>query len=301
NKIKLPVYTTCPETIFGATFVVIAPEHEIVDPITTDEYRTAVNSYREHVTTMSPLTRMTDKEKTGVFTGCYAINPINNAHIPIYLSSFVLANYGTGIVMGVPAHCERDFEFAQQYTLPCIQVINTHNTIDEKPEQITAAYTGDGTLINSGLFNGLQAKENGKVAIIDFLVNSGFAVKKTNYKLRDWVFSRQRYWGEPIPLIHCKKCGVVAVPEDQLPVRLPEIEQYQPTGTGESPLADVTDWVNVPCPQCNSAAQRETNTMPQWAGSCWYFLRYPNPHLKDKPWDAADMNYWLPVDLYVGG
>src|SRR5690606_16829360 len=177
NKIKLPVYTTCPETIFGATFVVIAPEHEIVDPITTDEYRTAVNSYREHVTTMSPLTRMTDKDKTGVFTGCYAINPINNAHVPVYLSSFVLSDYGTGIVMGVPAHCERDFEFAQKFSLPCIQVINADDARVNEKGQLLAAYTGDGALVNSALFNGLQAKENGKNAIVDFLISSKFAIK----------------------------------------------------------------------------------------------------------------------------
>jgi leucyl-tRNA synthetase len=163
------------------------------------------------------------------------------------------------------------------------------------------AYTGDGVLINSERFNGMQAQSIGKNAITDFLVGNKRATRKTNYKLRDWVFSRQRYWGEPIPLIHCKKCGIVPVPEDQLPVTLPEIENYQPTGTGESPLAAIHEWVHVACPQCGEPAERETNTMPQWAGSCWYFLRYPNPHLKDKPWDPADMNYWLPVDLYVGG
>lgn len=301
NKVELPVYTTCPETIFGVTFVVVAPEHPIVNTITTAACRADVDKYRDYVATMSPLSRMTDKDKTGVFTGCYAINPINNAHVPVYLSSFVLADYGTGIVMGVPAHCERDFEFAQKFSLPCIQVIAADDARINDKGQLVAAYTGDGSLINSALFNGLQAKENGKNAIVDFLVGSKFATKKVNYKLRDWVFSRQRYWGEPIPLIHCEKCGVVPVPEDQLPVRLPEVEQYQPTGTGESPLADVADWVNVSCPQCKGAAKRETNTMPQWAGSCWYFLRYPNPDLKNKPWDAADMKYWLPVDLYVGG
>ncbi len=301
TTINLPVYTTCAETIYGVTFLVMAPEHDLVDVITTPEYRAAVEEYRTHVNTMSPLERMTDKEKTGIFTGSYAINPINNEEIPVYLSSFVIADYGTGIVMGVPAHCERDFEFAQQCGLPIREVISSPDIKRDYDGIIIAAYTGDGALINSDRFNNMRAQSMGKNAIIDFLVNAGLATKKTNYKLRDWIFSRQRYWGEPIPLIHCQKCGVVPVPEDQLPVTLPYIEHYQPTGTGESPLAAVHDWVNVTCPNCNGPAKRETNTMPQWAGSCWYFLRYPNPHLKDKPWDPADMNYWLPVDLYVGG
>src|SRR5579863_79375 len=279
----------------------MAPEHDLVNSITTPECRAAVEAYQTHVTTMSPLERMTDKEKTGVFTGSYAINPINNDAVPIYLSSFVIADYGTGIVMGVPAHCERDFEFAQQFDLPLKQVISSPDIKRDYDGIIIAAYTGDGTLVESGLFDGMQAQSTGKNAIIDFLVAAGFATKKTNYKLRDWVFSRQRYWGEPIPLIHCQKCGVVPVPEDQLPVLLPEVEYYQPTDTGESPLAAMHDWVNVTCPQCNGPAKRETNTMPQWAGSCWYFLRYPNPHLKTKAFDQKDMRYWLPVDLYVGG
>jgi len=301
TSITLPVYTTCAETIFGVTFLVIAPEHNLVDTITTPEHQIAVKAYQTHVNTMAARERITDKEKSGVFTGSYAINPINNEKIPVYLSSFVIADYGTGIVMGVPAHCERDFDFAQQFKLPIKQVIDSPEIKFDHNGELLHAYTGDGILIHSDFFDGMQAQSLGKLAIIDFLVNSSFATRKTNYKLRDWVFSRQRYWGEPIPLIHCKKCGVVPVPEDQLPVTLPYIEHYQPTGTGESPLASVEEWVNVNCPQCNGPAKRETNTMPQWAGSCWYFLRYPNPHLKDKPWDTADMQYWLPVDLYVGG
>lgn len=301
HQYTLPIYTTCPETIYGVTFIVMAPEHELADYITNPEHLDAVNAYKNYVDTMAARERLIDKEKTGVFTGSYAINPINNAQIPIYLSSFVIADYGTGIVMGVPAHCERDFDFAQKFNLPIQQVIESPEIKRDHDSNLTKAYTEDGTLINSDRFNGMQAFSVGKNAITDFLVAGGCAATKTNYKLRDWVFSRQRYWGEPIPLIHCKKCGIVPVPEDQLPVMLPEIEQYQPTGTGESPLAAVHDWVHTTCPQCKGAAERETNTMPQWAGSCWYFLRYPNPHLKDKPWDAADMNYWLPVDLYVGG
>lgn len=301
NKVALPIYTTCPETIYGVTFVVIAPENPILTSIVTAEQSIPVAQYCESVMTMSSLERMSNKEKTGLFTGAYAINPISNAHIPVYVSSFVLADYGTGIVMGVPAHCERDFEFAQKYDIPCKEVIHSDEIKKDAEGRLLAAYCGDGTLINSGLFDGMHAKENGKAAIIDFLVMSKCAEKKTQYKLRDWVFSRQRYWGEPIPLIHCEQCGVVPVPEDQLPVLLPEVERYQPTGTGESPLAAISEWVNVPCPSCNAPAQRETNTMPQWAGSCWYFLRYPNPHITDKPWTQEDMQRWLPVDLYVGG
>ncbi len=300
-SIPLPVYTTCSETIFGVTFLVMAPELAIVDAITTPENKSAVDAYKTHINTMAARERIADKEKTGVFTGSYAINPINGQKVPVYLSSFVIADYGTGIVMGVPAHCERDFDFARQFDLPIKQVIDAPEVKVNNNGQLTAAYTGDGILINSNSFNGMPAQTTGKNAIVDHLVTRNLATKKTNYKLRDWVFSRQRYWGEPIPLIHCKKCGIVPVPEDQLPITLPYLEHYEPTGTGESPLSKVADWVNVSCPQCDGPAQRETNTMPQWAGSCWYFLRYPNPQLKNKPWDAADMQYWLPVDLYVGG
>jgi leucyl-tRNA synthetase len=300
-SIPLPVYTTCSETIFGVTFLVMAPELAIVDAITTPENKSAVDAYKTHINTMAARERIADKEKTGVFTGSYAINPINGQKVPVYLSSFVIADYGTGIVMGVPAHCERDFDFARQFDLPIKQVIDSIEVKTNNNGQLTAAYTGDGILIHSNSFNGMPAQTTGKNAIVDHLVTRNLATKKTNYKLRDWVFSRQRYWGEPIPLIHCKKCGIVPVPEDQLPITLPYLEHYEPTGTGESPLSKVADWVNVSCPQCDGPAQRETNTMPQWAGSCWYFLRYPNPQLKDKPWDAADMQYWLPVDLYVGG
>lgn len=301
HRYTLPVYTTSPETIYGVTFIVMAPEHELADYVTNPEHLDAVNAYKNYVDTMAARERLIDKEKTGVFTGSYAINPINNTQIPIYLSSFVIADYGTGIVMGVPAHCERDFDFAQKFNIPIQQVIESSEIQRDHHGNFTQAYTEDGTLINSDRFNGMQAFSIGKNAITDFLVAGNCATRKTNYKLRDWVFSRQRYWGEPIPLIHCKKCGIVPVPEDQLPVKLPEIERYEPTGTGESPLAAVHDWVHVNCPQCDGPAERETNTMPQWAGSCWYFLRYPNPHLKDKPWSQEDMNHWLPVDLYVGG
>jgi len=280
---KLPVYTTSPETIFGVTFLVISPEHELVNVLTTKEHEIEVNNYVKDSQHISLVERQSEKNKTGVFTGSYALNPVSKKQIPIFVADYVLKDYGTGIVMGVPGHDKRDFEFAQKFNLPIIHVIK------------------DETLINSEFLNGLDAKTTGIKTIIDYLEKNNLGNGKVNYKLRDWVFSRQRYWGEPIPLIHCANCGIVPVPEDQLPVKLPEVEKYQPTGTGESPLAAISEWVNVKCPKCGASAKRETNTMPQWAGSCWYFLRYPNPHLKDKPFDQKDMDYWLPVDLYVGG
>jgi leucyl-tRNA synthetase len=203
--------------------------------------------------------------------------------------------------MCVPAHDQRDFEFAKKYKLPIIQVIQSKEVKVGMGGELQEAYDGEGFLINSDGFNDLDAKKEGFDAIVNFLQEKELAKPKVNYKLRDWVFSRQRYWGEPIPLVHCKKCGIVSVPEDQLPVRLPDVEKYQPTGTGESPLANIKEWVDTKCPKCGGPAKRETNTMPQWAGSCWYFLRYPNPDLKDKPFDEKDIKYWLPVDLYIGG
>ena len=301
NPLTLITYTTCPETMYGVTFLVMAPDHELVDRIVIPERKAEVEAYQKNVAQMSAFERAANKEKTGVFTGSYAINPINGKKMPIYLSSYVLKEYGTGIVQGVPAHDDRDFAFAQNYGLPIIQVITSPLVEYDDEGNLKCAYIGDGKLINSGQFDGLDAKTVGIKKISDYLVDKGCAERKVNYKLRDWIFSRQRYWGEPIPLIHCSKCGVVPVPEDQLPVALPDVEKYQPTGTGESPLAAIAQWVNTTCPQCGGPAKRETNTMPQWAGSCWYFLRYPNPQLADKPFDAQDMQYWLPVDLYVGG
>ena len=251
---------------------------------------------------MSAVERMAgQREKTGVFSGAYAINPINGQKIPIYLASYVLRDYGSGIVMAVPGHDERDFAFAKKYDLPIKQVIDAPDVKLDENGNLLEAYGGDGKLINSDFLNGMDAKTEGFEEACAFLEREKIGKRKTNYKLRDWVFSRQRYWGEPIPLIHCPKDGIVPVPEDQLPVELPDVENYQPTGTGESPLAAIEDWVNTTCPVCGGPAKRETNTMPQWAGSCWYFLRYPNPHLKDKPWDKKDVDYWMPVDLYVGG
>lgn len=307
SGIELPAFTTRPDTLFGATFMVIAPDHNLIEKITTEMQKDVVKKYQQEVTLLTELERTTDtKNKTGVFTGSYAINPINDEKIPVYISSYVLKSYGTGIIMCVPAHDQRDFEFAKKFEIPIRQVVKpspsqtTKNCFDKDDNQI-CAITEDGNLINSGEFNGLDAKVKAAPEMTFFLEKKGLATHETNYKLRDWIFSRQRYWGEPIPLIHCKKCGIVPVPENELPIILPEVENYEPTGTGESPLAGIEDWVNTSCPECGGDAKRETNTMPQWAGSCWYFLRYPNPNLKDKPFTKEDMQYWLPVDLYIGG
>lgn len=300
SLIDLPVYTTCAHTIYGVTFLSIAPDHDLVPLIVTSDYKDQVSDYQNKYASLVGAKKLEEtSKKTGIFTGAYALHPITQDKLPIYLADYVLKGYGTGVVMGVPAHDERDFEFAKKYDLPIKQVVQPYK--EYKNSELTQAYTEDGILINSDAFDGAQAFTVGKENIIDFLVKAKIAKRKVNYKLRDWIFSRQRYWGEPIPLIHCPKCGIVGVPEDQLPVTLPEVESYQPTGTGESPLAAIEDWVNVPCPKCYSRAKRETNTMPQWAGSSWYFLRYPNPDLNDKPFDKDELKYWLPVDLYVGG
>jgi leucyl-tRNA synthetase len=295
--LELPVYTTRPDTIYGTTFIAVAPNHPMVDRITAWEEKEAVDNYRNLVKATLSFGNDADdeKEKTGVFTGAYAENPVNKELIPVYIADYVLMEYGTGAVMGVPGHDTRDLAFAKNFDLPTRYVINPAHGVSMYAED------GKGPLMHSGPFDGLDAQTTGKAAVIDYLEQQGHGKRKVQYKLRDWIFSRQRYWGEPIPLVHCKACGVVPVPEDQLPVVLPEVQRYQPTGTGESPLAAVESWVNTTCPHCGGPAKRETNTMPNWAGSCWYFLRYPNPHLKDKPWDLADMKYWLPVDLYIGG
>ena len=241
---------------------------------------------------------MQDKEKTGVFTGSYAINPLNGAKVPIWLSDYVLADYGTGAIMCVPAHDDRDFEFAKKFNIPIIQVIAKDG---KEIENMTEAYTeAVGTMINSGDWNGMESSVLKKEAPA-MIEKMGFGKKTVNYKLRDWVFSRQRYWGEPIPIVHCPKCGNVAVPEEELPLRLPEVESYQPTGTGESPLAAIDEWVNCKCPQCGGPAKRETNTMPQWAGSSWYFLRYVDNHNDKELVSREKADKYLPVDMYIGG
>jgi|SaaInlStandDraft_5_1057022.scaffolds.fasta_scaffold00003_47 leucyl-tRNA synthetase len=301
DTVDIPVYTTRPDTIFGTTFAVMAPDHDLALSLTTPEQQEAVKAYQTEVRHMSNLDRQEDKEKTGVFSGTNIINPVNQEAIPLYFASYVLKDYGTGIVMGVPGGDERDFEFATKYNIPIRQVVDSPNAKKDEHGKLIEPYGGDGVIINSDFLNGLDARSEAIPKVIEHLEEHKTGKGETQYKLRDWIFSRQRYWGEPIPLIHCDTCGTVPVPEDQLPVLLPEVENYEPTGTGESPLAAMTDWVNTSCPVCNGPAKRETNTMPQWAGSCWYFLRYPNHDLTDKPFNQDDLNYWLPVDLYVGG
>jgi leucyl-tRNA synthetase len=291
------------EAFYADTFVAIAPDHELL-PILLEHVpnKKEIIAFCEGIINERANKDYSAQEPTGIFTGRYIVDPVGNGELPIWVASFALAHYGTGIIK-CSAHDERDFAFAKKYCIPLKIVL-----VPEDPEQREAVdnfeicYTDmtNGILRAPAPFVGAKASEV-REQIIVYCEEQGFARRHTSYRLRDWIFSRQRYWGEPIPLIHCATCGVVPVPEDQLPVELPHVEKYQPTGTGESPLAAVLDWVNTTCPSCNGPAKRETNTMPQWAGSCWYFLRYPNPHLKDKPFDERDMRYWLPVDLYVGG
>lgn len=294
---KITVYTTRPDTLYGATFMVLAPEHALAKDLATDETRAAVEDYIYQTSLKSSVDRLQDKEKTGVFTGSYAINPLNGAKVPIWLSDYVLADYGTGAIMCVPAHDDRDFEFATKFNIPIIQVISPDGK--ENPN-LTQAYTESGTVINSGEWTGMDSAVLKKEAP-EIIEKRGIGKKTTNYKLRDWVFSRQRYWGEPIPIIHCEKCGCVPVPEDQLPLLLPEVESYQPTGTGESPLAAIDEWVNTTCPCCGGPAKRETNTMPQWAGSSWYFLRYVDSKNDKELVSREKADKYLPVDMYIGG
>jgi len=298
---KLEIYTTRPDTLFGATYMVLSPEHPFVERITTPGQKAAVEAYVEAAARKSDLER-TDlaKDKTGVFTGAYAINPVNGAKIPVWISDYVLISYGTGAIMAVPAHDERDWDFAKVFGLPIIQVVaaaGETGPFDREPAECTAA---DGFAVNSGAFTGLPTPEAIK-RITAWLEERGIGKKAINYKLRDWLFSRQRYWGEPIPVVHCEKCGIVPLDEKDLPLLLPDVKSYTPTGTGESPLANIPEWVNTTCPRCGGPAKRETNTMPQWAGSCWYYLRFLDPK-NDKAFvDPKIEKYWMPVDLYVGG
>lgn len=295
---KITVYTTRPDTLHGATFMVLAPEHALAKELATEDTRAAVEKYIFDASMKSNVDRLQDKEKTGVFTGTYAINPLNGAKVPIWLSDYVLADYGTGAIMCVPAHDDRDFEFATKFNIPIIQVIAKDG---KEIENMTEAYTeANGTMINSGDWNGMESAVLKKEAPL-IIEKMGIGHKTENYKLRDWVFSRQRYWGEPIPIIHCPKCGNVPVPEEELPLRLPEVESYQPTGTGESPLAGIDEWVNTTCPCCGAPAKRETNTMPQWAGSSWYFLRYVDSKNKEQLVSREKADQYLPVDMYIGG
>ncbi|MCT4544279.1 MAG: leucine--tRNA ligase [Vallitalea sp.] len=294
---SIKVFTTRPDTLYGSTFMVLAPEHNMVSKLASDEQKEKIEKYVFDTSMKSSVDRLQDKEKTGVFTGSYAINPLNGAKIPIWISDYVLADYGTGAIMCVPAHDERDFAFAKKFELPIIQVIAEEG---KEIEDLQEAYIGDGLMINSDVFNGMKSSES-KEAIATYLEEHEIGKKTVNYKLRDWVFSRQRYWGEPIPIIHCDKCGAVPVPEEQLPVELPDVESYEPTGTGESPLADIDEWVNTTCPKCGGKAKRETNTMPQWAGSSWYYLRYVDVDNDNELVSKEKAKEWLPVDMYVGG
>lgn len=292
---KLTVYTTRCDTLFGATYMVVSPEHKIVPEITTAEQKTSVEAYIEAAAKKSDLERTDlNKDKTGVFSGSYAINPVNGKLIPIWIADYVLISYGTGAIMAVPAHDTRDWEFAKKFNLPIIEVLKSEVDVQKQ------AWTEDGLHVNSDFLNGLN-KEDAINRMLEFLEEKKIGKKAVNYKLRDWVFSRQRYWGEPIPLIHCPECGTVPVPEEELPLRLPEVKSYQPTGTGESPLAAIDSWVNCKCPKCGGNAKRETNTMPQWGGSCWYYLRYLDPHNQKQFCSPESEKYWMPVDLYIGG
>ncbi len=356
----ITIFTTRPDTLYGATYMVLAPEHPFVEEITTHEQRKAVEAYRAECARKSELERtILAKEKTGVFTGGYAINPVSEEKIPIWIADYVMIGYGTGAIMAVPAHDQRDFEFAQQHSLPVKIVVNPlyrnleglkrdaqdwavsctedaserelarknlgfekvfgrgeklwQEIFDEEKGQLKFAYEGDGISVNSpneldiigreGAFckiNGLSTTE-AKKKITAWLADRRLGQENVNYKLRDWLFSRQRYWGEPIPIVHCEKCGTVSIPENELPLRLPEMKDYSPSGTAEPPLAKATEWVNCKCPQCGAPAKRETNTMPQWAGSCWYYLRYIDPKNADAFCDKSKEKYFMPVDLYVGG
>ena len=294
----LDVFTTRPDTLFGVTYMVLAPEHKLVKILATRNQLEEVQKYIDTASNKSDLER-TDlaKEKTGVFTGAYAINPVNNRKIPIWVSDYVLGSYGFGAIMAVPAHDQRDWEFAGKFNLPVIYVIEKDDESGKKHEE---CWVGDGLAINSEQFNGMRS-EDFKHAIINWLEKTENGKRAVNYKLRDWIFSRQRYWGEPIPVVHCSKCGVVPLPEESLPLELPNVDSYEPSGTGESPLAKMEAWVNTICPSCGEPAKRETNTMPQWAGSCWYYLRYLDSENKNIFADKKKIEYWMPVDLYIGG
>ena len=297
---KLRIYTTRPDTLFGATYMVVSPEHPIIDKY-KDEIRNydALVAYREQAAKKSDFERTElAKDKTGVqIDGLTATNPVNGKEIPIWISDYVLMTYGTGAIMAVPAHDERDWDFAKKFDLPIIEVV-AGSPVSVQEQVYTDVATG--TLVNSDFLNGLSVAD-AKQKIIAFLEEKGIGHSKTNFKLRDWVFSRQRYWGEPIPIVKCEKCGYVPLDESELPLELPEVESYEPTDNGESPLASMTDWVNTTCPCCGGPAKRETDTMPQWAGSSWYFLRYTDPHNTEALASKEAMNYWLPVDWYNGG
>ena len=293
----IEVFTTRPDTVFGVTYMVLAPEHPMVDDLTTPAQKTAVENYVLQTRKAKEIERLsTEREKTGVFTGSYCINPANNEKIPIWIADYVLYSYGTGAVMAVPAHDDRDFAFSKKYNLPIKEVIS--KTGEASKEELQVAYTSPGKMVNSGQFNGMDSKK-GIEAIVEWFTEKGIGNRKINYKLRDWLISRQRYWGAPIPIVYCDECGEVAVPDEELPVVLPDKVDF--SGQGVSPIATAVDFVNTTCPKCGRPAKREVDTMDTFVCSSWYFLRYPNPHLSEKPFDRDLMDSWLPVDQYVGG
>ncbi|MFZ8806419.1 MAG: leucine--tRNA ligase [Minisyncoccia bacterium] len=292
--IKIPVFTTRLDTIYGVTFLALSYNHPLALKIAKSDFYELVENYIQNEKKKPVSVKALEKEITGVFTGSYALHPLTGFKIPIWITNYVLEHYGTGAVMGVPAHDSRDYEFSKKFNLQIIRVIKDPQGSEELP------FEGEGILINSERFNGLSSSE-AREEIGKFLEKEGKAKRRVYYKLRDWIFSRQRYWGEPIPIIKCPKCGNVPVPEKDLPVKLPKTNKFEPTGTGESPLKNIKNWVKTKCPNCKGPAERETNTMPQWAGSCWYYLRYIDPKNKKTFADFKKMKYWLPVDLYVGG
>jgi len=298
---KIPVFTTRPDTLFGATFFVLAPEHPLVSDLTSPEQRGTVDAYQAQTAVRSEVERMVEsREKSGVSTGGYVMNPLSGERLPVWIADYVLPGYGTGAVMGVPAHDQRDMEFARQFDLPVRVVVAESSqpvTDDHLPEQ---AHVGDGIMVNSGGFDGLPNGEAG-TRIAERLEQLGMGRRTVQYRMRDWLISRQRYWGAPIPIVYCDSCGTVPVPEDQLPVLLPEMQDFQPDGSGRSPLARLPDFVNTACPQCGGPARRETDTMGGFACSSWYFLRFTSPHYDGGPFEPQAMHYWMPVDLYVGG
>ncbi|TDJ39230.1 MAG: leucine--tRNA ligase [Gammaproteobacteria bacterium] len=295
----LPVFTTRPDTLFGATYMVLAPEHDLVDVLTTDEQRVAVDAYRAEVASRDLIERQKiDKDKTGVFTGGYCINPVTHQPIPVWIADYVLMAYGTGAIMAVPGHDERDFGFAAAFDLPIVRVIAAPG--DDASTVLDEAYTGDGVLVNSGDFDGLSV-DAAKRAIVEQLADEGRAEAKINYRLHDWCVSRQRYWGPPIPIIHCDACGPVPVPVNELPVLLPRLEDFKPDDSGVSPLARLKEWYETQCPDCGGAARRETDVSDTFLDSAWYFIRYPSAELNDVPFDPELTAKWLPVDTYIGG
>ncbi|MEK7617421.1 MAG: leucine--tRNA ligase [Patescibacteria group bacterium] len=301
SKEEVVCFTTRPDTNFGATFIVLGPEHPIILKLTKDKYLEEVKKYIKKTTSKSEIERIAEgRKKTGVFTGSYAINNLNNKLMPIWISDFVLGHVGTGAVVGVPGHDKRDFEFAKEFGLEIIRVVVGKDGDTSAITRIEQVQEEEGKMINSEFLDDLDIREATK-KVMDYLEKKGFGKRVVSYHLRDWVFSRQHYWGEPIPIIHCSKCGLVPVPEKDLPVELPYLKKYEPSGTGQSPLANAKEWVNVPCPKCGGKAKRETDTMPNWAGSNWYFLRYLDP-LNDKEIAGEEkMAYWMPVDIYQGG